>query len=150
MSVRSRTAALLALGMLFVAASPVSGKKLEDRKWIEVRTPHFRISSVLGERDTIDLVQHLEMFRLAASIVTNISSTEAPIPTLIYALKGRGDFKSLGIDPDWGGVFLPGLRANTILIRDARGMQETSIIMHEYVHFLVRNHVGRAIPDVVR
>jgi tetratricopeptide (TPR) repeat protein len=126
--------------MLNVTASPVSGKELEDRKWIEVRTPNFRISSVLREADTIELAQHLEMFRVAVSRVTNISSTDAPIPTNIYAMRGRGDFKSLGIDPDLGGVFLPGLRANTIVIRDARGMEETSIIMHEYVHFLARNH----------
>jgi len=55
-------------------------------------------------------------------------------------------FESLGIDPDWGGIFQSGLRKNLIVIRDIRGAEETSIIMHEYVHFLIRNHGSLNYP----
>jgi tetratricopeptide (TPR) repeat protein len=41
---------------------------------------------------------------------------------------------------------MPGMRENTIVLRDVRGMNEASIIMHEYVHFLVRNHGSLQYP----
>ena len=147
MSCGFRSTVLLALGLLIVTACPASGKELEDREWIEVRTPNFQIRSALSEKDTIKLVRHLEMFRVAVSIVTNISSLDSPIPTEIYALRGKSDFKSLGIDRELSvGIFVPGLRKNLIVIRDARGVEETSVIMHEYVHFLLRNHGGANYP----
>jgi hypothetical protein len=126
--------------MLVGVAPPILGKDLEDRKWIEVQTPHFRIRSIMRESDTIEAARYLELFRAAAFIVTNISSTESPIPTEILAVRRSGDFKSLGIDPDFAGVFLAGLRHNMIVIRDVHGLQETTTIMHEYVHFMARNH----------
>jgi tetratricopeptide (TPR) repeat protein len=94
----------------------------------------------MRESDTIEAARYLELFRAAAFIVTNISSTESPIPTEILAVRRSGDFKSLGIDPDFAGVFLAGLRHNMIVIRDVHGLQETTTIMHEYVHFMARNH----------
>lgn len=142
----SRATALVAILALVPGASPALGKALEDRNWIEVRTANFRISSLLGEKETLKLARHLEVFRAAVFVVTNINSTDASIPTVIYALRGRSDFKNLGIDENMAGIFMPGLRNNTILIRDARGMQETSTMLHEYVHFLVRNHGSLVYP----
>ena len=136
-----RSIVLFALGLLIVASHPASGKELEDRKWIEVRTPNFRIRSVLGKKDSIELARYLEMFRVAVTDLTNISRVDSPIPTEIYALRRSSDFESLGIDLDLAaGIFRSGLRRNLIVIRDARSMAETSIIMHEYVHFLFSNH----------
>lgn len=137
MSYRFRSIVLLAFGLLLIAAHPAAGKELEDRKWIEVRTPNFRIRSVLRERDTIELARQLETFRAAVFIVTNISHSDSSIPTEIYALRGTRDFKKLGIGRRAVGIFRSGLRRNLILIRDRFGMEETTTIMHEYVHFLL-------------
>lgn len=146
MSCRFRSTVLLALGLLIVASYPASGTELEDREWIEVQTPNFRIRSALSEMDSIELARRLEMFRLSVSVVTNISRIDSPIPTEIYAVRGRSDLESLGISADLGGIFRSGLRNNLIVIRDVRGMEEASIIMHEYVHFLVRNHGSLLYP----
>jgi len=143
---RFRSTVLLALGLLIVASYPASGKELEDREWIEVRTPNFQIRSVLSEKDSIELVRHLEMFRVAVSIVTNISRLDSPIPTEIYALRGKSDFKSLGINPNSAGTFRSGLRKNLIIIRNLSGKEEIPLIMHEYVHFLLRNHGSANYP----
>ncbi len=135
MSCRFRSTVLLVLGLLLVAACPASGKALEAREWIEVRTPNFRIRSVLSEKDSIELVRHLEMLRVAVSRVTNISRTDSPIPTEIYALRRSSDFKSLGISSNMAGIFRTGLRKNLIVIRNLRGKEEIHFIKHEYVHF---------------
>ena len=141
-----RSTVIFALCFLVFAANPVSGKEIEDRKWIEVQTPNFRIRSAMSEKDSIKLARHLEMFRVAISVITNIRRIDSPIPTEIYAMRGSSDFKSLGIDHDVGGFFYSSLRDNMIVIRDVNRMQETSIIMHEYVHFLVRNQGSLNYP----
>jgi tetratricopeptide (TPR) repeat protein len=136
---RFRSTVLLALWLLFLTAQTAAGKELEDRKWIEVRTPNFRIRSVLSEKDSIELARQLETFRAAIFVVTNVSHTDSPIPTEIYAVRGTRDFKSLGISRGAVGIFQSGLRRNLIFIRKRFGMEETTTIMHEYVHFLHGN-----------
>ena len=141
-----RVTVLVAIGLLIIAANPALGKGLEDSEWIEVRTPNFRVRSVLSEKKSIELARQLELFRAAVSAVTNISRTESPIPTEIYLLRGEKDFSLLGIGPNVAGIFRAGLRNNLIVVRNTHGMEETSIIMHEYVHFLIRNHGSLHYP----
>ena len=134
------------LASFLLAAGPVFGKELEDRKWIEVSTEHFRIRSTLSERKTIRLIRNLDLLRLTVPIITNVARTESTIPTHIYAVKNSGDFQRFGIDRNTVGRFISGLRNNTILIRDTSNMDETAIVLHEYVHFLLRNHSGYEYP----
>lgn len=135
-----RTVAIVAVMILVAVAPPASGKALEDQRWIEVRTANFRVHSLLGDKETIELTRRLEMFRAAVSLLTNVHSTDSAIPTNIYALRGSRDFIQLGLELSFVGRFLPGLRSNTIIFRHYRGMDETTIVFHEYVHFLLRNH----------
>ena len=140
MLVLLRSAVFFAVAISFLGTPPVSGKAIEDRDWIEVRTENFRVRSNMREKEAIELIRYLELFRAAVSVITNVRSTESPIPTDIYALRGSNDFSVLGLDRMIAGLFIPGQRSNIMLIRDARGMKETATILHEYVHFLVRNH----------
>ena len=134
----------MALACLF--AAPVSAKSLEDAKWIEVTTPNFQIRSLLGKTKTVDMARHLELLQVAVSDFTNIEITASPVPTYIYAVRSEKDFDIFNIDDGVAGVFQAKIRDNTILIRDTRGMDESAIIMHEYVHFLLRNHGGFNYP----
>ena len=138
-------AALTALLLTFAAAPEVSAKSLDEATWIEVVSTNFRIRSVLSKRKTVDLAHHLELMRSVVPSLTNIERTSAAVPTTIYAVRAK-DFRTLGIDQDFVGMFMPGTRNNTILIRETVGMEETSIIMHEYVHYLVRTHGGFNYP----
>ncbi|MGI9287848.1 MAG: tetratricopeptide repeat protein [Pseudomonadales bacterium] len=142
----TRATVFLALLTFILSASPALGKALEDRNWIEVRTANFQVRSLSGEKDTIKLARRLEMFRAAVAIVTNVNSTDVSIPTEIYALRRGRDFKHFGLDHDFGGEFMAGLRSNTVLLRDANSMEEATTILHEYVHFLVSNHGRQHYP----
>lgn len=141
-----RFSLLVTLGLLVVAVHPVSGKELEDRDWIEVRSPNFRIRSTMREKDSIELARQLETFRVAISIVSNFSLADSPIPTEILALRRSVDFRSLGISSNIAGIFLAGLRRNFVVIRNVRDAPETPIIIHEYVHFLLGNHGSFSYP----
>lgn len=135
-----RSFIFLAIGLSVFSTHNALGKELEDRDWIEVRTPNFRIRSVLKKNDTIELAQHLEMLRVAVSIMTNVNRLESPVPTEIFAVRNKGDFQRLGGRPDSVGIFQSRMRKNLIVIHDISGMDAASVIMHEYVHFLLRNH----------
>ena len=145
MLVQARLGALVIGAICILGAPAISGKSVEDRKWLEVRTENFTVRGDLREKKLVEIAYRLETFRAAVTIVTNVSSTESPIPTEIYALSRKG-FKSLGIDRVWVGRFIPGQRSNLMLIRDSPGTGEYSTSLHEYVHFLVRNHSGLNYP----
>ena len=125
---------------LLLSSTGLQGKSIEDKNWFLVQTDHFEIYSTLGKKKSIDLGHHLELFKRAVEIQTNIKDTQSVIPTRIFAFRGAGDYYDFGFPTNSAGVFIPGIRENTIVLRDVRGMSEAAIIMHEYVHFLVRNN----------
>lgn len=132
-------ATLLLATLLALSSALVNADALQDRDWIEVRTANFKVRSVLSEEDTLELAHQLEMFRAAVGIVTSVQHASDPIPTAIYALGEEADFKQFGIEQTEQGIFKRGLRNNTILVRDANSLQETTSILHDYVHFLASN-----------
>ncbi len=124
-----------------LATSTVAAKPLEDAKWIEVTTPNFTVTSAMGKKKTVDMVRHLELLRMAFLVLSNTKTAEGPIPTRIYAV-GRNASEFLGLMGGIAGSYSSGLRHNTILVRDHRWVDESNIVMHEYVHFLLRNNSG--------
>ncbi len=126
--------------------STASGGGLEDEKWIEVSTDNFTIRSTLGKRKTVDLIRQLEVLKAAVPLLTSADNVGTPVPTNIYAVKRAADFDEFGISRDYVGLFRGRLRNNTIFIRDVPSMDEASIILHEYVHFLMRTHSAVAYP----
>lgn len=119
-------------GLLLLACITVEARDLEDRKWIEVSTPEFRVYSVMSEKKTVDLVRNLDMLRKVVPVITGLPRTDSVIPTEIFAVKNSGDFELFGLDRNYAGYFRGGLRNNTILIRDTPDMDEAGIILHEY------------------
>lgn len=146
MSNRRPIIAVGILSLLVLAATVVSGKELEDRKWIEVSTADFRIRSTLSKGKTVKLVRSLDLLRLSVPIITTVSRTESAIPTNIFAVKSASDLKLFGINGGTIGMSVTGLRHNTILMRDSPNIDATAVILHEYVHFLTRNHSGTSYP----
>lgn len=138
------TAATLVL--LVLTAATASGKSIEERKWIRMESQNFTIHSVLKERKTRELLKHLEAVR-SLFLAGNEDHPQSMVPTVIYALGGNKDFKELGLDPyKYAGLFMARLRENTVIIRDAYGMNEAEIIIHEYVHYLQNNNLRFPYP----
>ena len=135
-----KTACTIVLAALLFAQPAAKAKEPEERDWIEVRTEHFRLYSALKEKESIDLVRQLETFRRVIPMIANVSTLESPIPTEIYAMRGRKDFLRIGSPEKAGGIFVPGLRNNLIVIRDVPGAEEVPVIIHEYAHFLLGGH----------
>ena len=143
---RIRSIVPVAFGLLILSAHPASAKALEDRNWIEVRTPNFQIRSILGEKKTLELARHLEILRAAVGTVTNVHRTDSPVPTGLYFVRKTDDFEDLGIDPQWEGVFQPSLRRNFIVIRDVPGVDETYTLNRKYALYLLGDQGNANYP----
>lgn len=130
---------MTAIGLWLCSSLTADAKGLEDQRWIEVRTPDFQIQSTLSERKTVELARHLHLFRIVSLYMTNMTQLDSPVPMRIYAFRDPDSLRALGLSADFVGAFVQNLRRNTIVIRADSGMEETSVIQHEYVHYLVRN-----------
>jgi tetratricopeptide (TPR) repeat protein len=133
----------IALTLLLPAstAAPAWGKGLESAKWIEARSPNFRLLSIASRKKTIRLARDLEMFLASILTLTNAESMVSVIPTHIFVFRGRRDFKKIGIDPKNAGIFFQTIRGNFVVAHDPRGsVGAASVLQHELVHFLLRNH----------
>ena len=141
---RCLIAALLALVMLL--SSPVCAKELHEKKWLKATSANFEIYSRMGERDSLDLLRHLEVLRRMLAM-TDRTRVKSPVRTLIVVAGNRKEFELLGGDRDLGGLFLSGIRRNHILMRELRGMDEAGIVLHEYTHFLLHNSSSFHYPE---
>ena len=128
-----------------LAAGPLAtAKELYELPWIEARSTNFIVNSAISEKETIAAVRDLEDFRRVVAIFSNVSRVDEQIPTRVFLLPGPA--AELGLGADIGGYFMPGMRANFALARRTPGMPISTILQHEYAHFLMRNHSGQAYP----
>lgn len=141
-----KSTCILVFAAFLFTQPPAHAKQPEERDWIEVKSEHFRLYSALKKDESVDLVRQLETFRWVITKIGNTSYLESPIPTEIYAMRARKDFSRIGAPDEAGGIFVPGLRNNLIVIRDVAGAEEVPIIVHEYAHFLLGGHSSLNYP----
>ena len=111
---------------------------LAERDWQDVRSPNFRIISVLGQERTIELLRHLEVMRASLGDVGEDSTYQSTVPTVIIAVDNHEDYVSIGAPDFSAGYFISNLRENAILINDADGDAGIQIVLHEYAHYLIK------------
>ena len=137
-----RSLAPFAMALLMLAcANPIY-----ERPWIEVETPNFQISSAMSESKTVQLAIDLEWFRALVDRITNASQIRSPIPTHIIAFNRESEFRPFRDDASVKGYFHPGLRSNDVAIVNNRVIDTKRVILHEYVHFLLRNTTSIQYP----
>ena len=126
------------------AAVTSDAKELWERRWIEVKTPHFKIVSAIPEARSVALANELEAFRSAVEIITNIGRFEDRVPTFVYVLPHS--VKALGFSSGIVGWFDAEMRANYALVIPSTQTPLDDVLKHEYVHFLLHNRDERSYP----
>jgi len=137
--VRCAVAYSVALCFLLACAT----KPLHERDWVEVQTPHFEIVSSLDADATRELARDAEFFHTATEWAMGTPLRAPAVPTRIYAFDGRGFRRPFAVRGA-PSSFLPSLRESVIVLRTGDGWQAdtTPGLLHEYVHYLMRNHGG--------
>jgi tetratricopeptide (TPR) repeat protein len=119
---------------------------LHERDWLEVRTPHFEITSSLGEEETRRLARDAERFHAAIEFVMGVRLRAPAVPTRIVAFDGRGFRRPLAVRGarSW---FRTSPREALLVLRAGDGFADaTESLRHEYVHHVVRSHAGFGLP----
>jgi Tfp pilus assembly protein PilF len=119
---------------------------LDDHKWQEVRTEHFRIYTNGNVEDVKGLAREMENFRRIVLLVTGVKDVDGAIPFTMFAAANRGDFKQFFSQLGVVGVFTGSLRGHYAIIdMSSRRPNEKGkfvraadlIVKHEYVHFIL-------------
>ena len=132
-------AALLLAALAFPAGRAADLPREGDR-WLELTTDNFTFFSNAGERSTREIASDLEELRAVLGHVTALELS-SPVPIRVYVFRDARSFEPYrhyyGLQPvPTAGYFLERNNANFITIcADARD-DASSIVYHEYVHFI--------------
>ncbi len=126
------------------ASTPLS--VAQDEGWIEARTEHFTVWTNLPPEDARAVARDIEIFRAAVLLITRVEDVSSTHPTWIYVFDSTqsfGPFNDLSLAL---GYMKPTLRANILTTARDRHLDSSTILKHEYTHWLVRNDSKRTYP----
>jgi tetratricopeptide (TPR) repeat protein len=135
---RFRPAAVVALACALSAAAGA------DERWLEVRSPHFRVLTDATEKDGRALIDGFEQLR---KLVLSLGEmrVDPPVPIVIVAARNQASLRSLVPfsrrrgGTSVAGAFLGGTDKHYIALHlDVSQDRRDDIAYHEYVHLLVR------------
>ena len=129
------------LGCLTLLAQPVFGAD----KWLSIHTKNFLLVGNASESDIRKVGRTLEEFRAAVSMVFPKMEQTSSVPTTIFVFKNDESFKPFkplykGQPSNVLAFFQPGEDVNYIAV--SANMASPNIVLHEYVHFLLRENIG--------
>lgn len=132
-----RIVSIISISLCALVSNDAWGKSIEDKKWILMESEHFVIHSVLTTRKTKDMLRRLEAMRSLFRPPGAMDKPDAK-PTVIVAMGIRKDYVQLGLEKGYAGVFMSNLRQNTIVLNNNSRLSKSTTLLHEYVHFLLR------------
>jgi tetratricopeptide (TPR) repeat protein len=115
--------------------------------WIQLETPHFRITSSLGHDETRALAGQLEGFRHSVGLVLGRSLSEPAAPIPVFALDDRSLTRPFAVRGKRG-FLLTGLRGPVLVLRAGGGWpgDATLELRHQLAHELIRRDLGLSLP----
>jgi len=115
-------------------------------KWLSIHTKNFLLVGNASESDIRRVGRTLEEFRSAVAMVFPKMEQTSSVPTTIFVFKNDESFKPFkplykGQPSNALAFFQPGEDVNYIAVT-ATTLTAPNIVLHEYVHFLLRENVG--------
>jgi Flp pilus assembly protein TadD len=154
-----RTALILAAlgGLTLGTAAAIAGDshvaRAEERvnTWVEVRSPHFVVSSDAGESEARSVAEQFEQVRVMVHSSFATLRLDPGQPTAVIAARDEGTMKLL-LAEDWetaGHVHPTGLYQSSedkdyvVMRLDAPGSNALHTVIHEYTHALLHLNFGQ-------
>src|ERR1700693_1531266 len=131
----------LCLYVLLTFANPA----IAADKWLSIHSKNFLLVGNASESDIRRVGRMLEEFRSAVAIVFPKMEQTSSVPTTILVFKNVESFKPFkplykGIPSDVLVFFQVGEDVNYIAVEAP--LASPNIVLHEYVHFLLRENIG--------
>ncbi len=132
---------VLCLFALFLLAQP----GIAADKWLSIHTKNFLLVGNASESDIRRVGRTLEEFRSAIAMVFPKMDQTSSVPTTILVFKNDESFKPFkplykGQPSNLLAFFQPGEDANYIAV--TANLPSPGVVLHEYVHFLLRENVS--------
>lgn len=139
-----RISLCLCLCVLALSAKPAFAAD----KWLTIHSKNFLLVGNASEAEIRRTGKTLEEFRSAVAMVFPKMDQTSPVPTTILVFKNDESFKPFkplyqGEPSNALAFFQPGEDVNYIAVTANLGAP--NVVLHEYVHFLLRENVG-ALP----
>jgi tetratricopeptide (TPR) repeat protein len=140
----------LTLTLLALLAAPESRAQSsalpsDNDTWTELRTPGFLLFSDAGESKARRVAASLERLRSVLGQLNPGLKLSAPTPTYVFVFRDNAAFRPYrrvynGQPVDVGGYFLTRPEANWVAVDADPHTDETSIVQHELLHYILRNN----------
>jgi tetratricopeptide (TPR) repeat protein len=116
--------------------------------WTTVRSKNFTLVGNAAEKDIRQAANRLEQFRSVFGMLFPSVKLNSPVPTTVIVFKSNGAYKPFKVNPNVSGYFQPGEDVNYITLTSEKASEDQPFrtIFHEYVHLLVENTMGPAVP----
>ena len=133
----SRWLAALFVALLAACASP----RLEQRTWIEVKSPSFTIYTDLGRDDAVQLSWELETLSAVLRKLADAQGFQPHVPTRIFVFATSDAFQQFAGDERVRGTFQPGLRENLVALDGsaAQDGEAKAVFLRGTARFVVRS-----------
>ena len=132
---------------LVLVCSTTTAGHAGPRRWLDVRSSHFRVITDAGEQRGIEVARRCEQMRSAFALLMSRANLEAPAPLLIFALKSQAEVDELAHSQSTygrhSGLFLPGADRSFILLDASGGPWNT--LFHEYAHQLLYANTSASV-----
>ena len=113
---------------------------LEERKWLEVETPNFRVLSDAGERQALVVARDMEAFHYAMKHVLEPERFDGLVPNYFYLFRDWSDYQRYS-PSNVEGLFVQREDANYMVLQAFGGSGRLRRnVFHEYLHYLDRNN----------
>lgn len=130
----------LLLFIVLLITSPALVAGMEDRKWHRYTTDNFVLLTDLKPKLARERLEELELFRAVVLKITSAQPRQDVVPMKVFLFSRARDFRVIANRPSIIGFMRPTLRANYLVSSsDSGGAAQTTIIYHEYVHYLLRD-----------
>src|SRR5262249_15572843 len=130
---------------LLLCSGVFPGPAFGADKWLSIRTKNFALVGNAGESDIRRVGRTLEEFRSAIAMMFPKMDQTSSVPTTILVFKNDESFKPYkplykGQPSNALAFFQPGEDVNYIALTAT--LPSPNVILHEYVHFLLRENIG--------
>src|SRR5262245_42270922 len=139
------SAIVVALTILVLGADQkVNGKDT----WTRVQSKNFTLIGNASDKDVRQVANRLEQFRTVFGLLFPQVKLSSPVPMTVIVFKSDSSYKPFKTNPNLAGYFQPGDDVNYITLTTEKASEDQPFrtIFHEYVHLLVENTMGAAVP----
>ncbi len=139
----------LALGLAIVSLPLLAQQNTQAKDaWVKVQSKNFTLIGNASEKDVRQVANRLEQFRQVFGLLFPKTAVNSPVPTTVIVFKSDSSYKPFKANPNVSGYFQPGEDVNYITLTTEKASEDQPfrVIFHEYVHLLIENTMGAAVP----